>query len=184
MEKYLDIIYQYYPQYIYATDPNYSYTPEIINLFKMLEMARLNNQTFEKLMTDSIHTFDPFAIDFSLHGVFGCSYMAWFAIPEIWGIQKYRRCVFNISVISNYYSIYLTQIHGNGPCSIETGSANEQERTFIAHIAKQIKLFFPDYVPFPMEYFHEKVPNVYAGSGDPFSYATYFDCLITNHILY
>lgn len=183
MEKYLDIIYHYYPKNIYASDLNYSYTPEITRLFKLLERTRQDDQTFEELKSKFSKEFNQVLIDHSLSGVFCLSFMSDLYISNDWDINFYKLCAFNISVVSNYYCVYLTQINYQGANTLQTGPTTENERTFIDYVEKRILEFYPDYIPFPMENFNEKVPGVYSGGRNPLEYATYFECLVTNHIL-
>ena len=182
MKDYLDIIYELYPKDIYASDLNYPYTPENIKQWELIETSRKNNQYFEDMTTMLAKQLNCEGHqDFSLRGIFDLSRKAILFLPKNSHTVDYPCCVIDVSIVSNYYCIYFTKFTGVPINTLKQGSVNEAQIAFDDHISRIIKMHYPGYEPFPMEYFNEPVPYVFSAVNYD-QYATYFECLITTDI--
>ncbi|MDB5138591.1 MAG: hypothetical protein JWR12_507 [Mucilaginibacter sp.] len=179
MKEYLDIIYKYYPKDIDASDLNYSNTPEIGRYIQLQNYYIKNTQTFDTLSAKIADEFNQLPMDYSLQGIFDFSYKAILYIPESLNIKNFSICVFYVSVVAKYYCIYLTQSYAGGVNSLEYLTIDVAEQNLINRVEKCIKIYYPDYEPFPMEYFEERVPRISSGKRY-LDNATYFECLITD----
>jgi hypothetical protein len=182
MEEYLEIIYLHYPKNIYVSDLAYATTVENIRFWELVNVSRQNSQEFEGLSEFVGKRYNSYVMNRSLCGLFDLSYKLVFAIPKNYGIENYTQCVLNIGVLAKYYSIYLTQNYDRGQNSLKIGAEKINEKEIISQLEDYIEGFYPGYKPFPMEYYHETVPRVYS-SKRPLENATYFECLMTDHIL-
>lgn len=183
MKEYLDIIYKYYPKDIDASDLNYFYTPEMQRYVKLQDDCIKNSQTFDALSSMIAGEFNQLTNDYSLRGIFDCSYKAIFYIPENLNIKNFSICAFYVSVLAKYYCIYLTQSYAGGVNSLAHLTIDPEEQNLISKVEKCIKIYYPDYKPFPMEYFEERVPRISSGKRYPDN-ATYFECLITDTLFF
>ena len=85
-----------------------------------------------------------------------------------------------MSIIAQYYSVYFTKFEGIPINTLKMDNLSLAQKSLIDNlISRIIKSYYSGYKPFPMEYFNEKVANVYS-SKRPLEFATYYECLITD----
>lgn len=85
MESDLNIIYQYFPNGLFASDLNYSFTPECIKQWEIIARERDSNDFFNKLSGDLSKKLNCNLQDLSLRGIFDLSKKS--------GFVSSRKCV-------------------------------------------------------------------------------------------
>jgi hypothetical protein len=174
-EAYQKIIYGYYAVEMYRSDLKYGETEQSKNYWKKMDELRGNTGQFEKLL-EKIESIQKTTV---LERSTDLSYVAEFYLPKPIGPLKVEACVIVISGIVELFSVYLrSDVRRTTTLS---GIRSKEEFDFINHISELVKQDYPGYEPFPMDLFHTRVPGV--DSSLRFNdYATYFECLMTEHV--
>jgi hypothetical protein len=186
MIEYLETIYQYYPKGIDTSDLKYPHSPENLRQWALIEDERRNeksSQHFGNMAEVLVKYLNCSAYeDFSLRGVFDLCRKAVLYLPNNFYNEEFPCCVVNVSVVSNFYSIYFTKFASIPINTLQTDEITDSQKSLIDHfISPIIKTFFNGYKQFPMEYFNEQVPGIYS-SKNYGQYATYFECLLTDDV--
>lgn len=181
MEHLLNIIYYYYPQNMYPSDLKYSYTPEITRFYERQESMQKEHDIFKKLCADLEKSIGLSTLDYSFAG--DCCRKAFSYIPKSYGITRFDQCVVSMSGMVNLYSIYLTKYYPDANhTTLEHTLIDEDKRKLIDDIVNIVKKYYPNFEPFPMEYYAKEVPLIFALQRYN-ELATYYECLMTAHIL-
>lgn len=92
--------------------------------------------------------------------------------------------VINVSVISNYYSVYVSKINKVGDkfsIPIIDYDLNMVPNEFIASLKKVLGVCFPNHTEFPIKLTKKIIPDISLGNKN-YGSVTFFDCLFTTHI--
>ena len=183
MKEYLDLIYSLFPVNIYPSDIKSPYTKEILNQWELIDRARGDESTFKEMSNTIYQELNCVnSMDFSLRGIFDLCRKVILFLPIDNRNEEFPYCVVNISVVAKYYCVYFTKFYGTPVHTLNRPISKHQQDMIDHHIVPIIKKYYPGYEEFPMEYFNEKVPNVYSSINFD-EYATYFECLLTDDIL-
>jgi hypothetical protein len=170
-----EIIYRYYPVEISSSDLKYGETEQAQNRWNKIEQLRDDTAKFHKLLDKLKLQVNPTAMERAIQ----LSYVGEFSLPRRIGYVKLETCVFIISGIVNLFTVYLRSDFTRQN-TIE-GVHSQEELDIVNCVSKVIKEVYPDYEPFPMDFFHTRVPGVDASLRYN-DYATYFECLMSENI--
>lgn len=181
MEQYLDTIYRYFPQDKSPSDLDYSYTQEIKRFFELGEKLKREHGNFERLCAVLEKRLGMRNTDYSFIGDNCRTVMA--AIPASYGISRFPLVVINVSGMVDYYSTYLTkQVSFSQITTLEDETLDENEQKLVNDLANIVNEFYLNFKPFPMEYYAKEVPLIFSSKRYN-ELATYYECLMTTHIL-
>jgi len=183
-EEILKIIYTYYPRNIINYTDDYSERVEHIRLRSSIKIAEENVRKWsvflDKLSEETHHKFEiqDWTQLFN-HDACYCCRLSYSSSNNI-----YVDLSINVSIISNYFSIYCSTTEKiNGCFSIPEidFSLKNIDAALLVQIRKTIYSAFPQYDEFPVSLVREIVPEIWIGN-KMVGEATFFDCIFTTHI--
>ena len=180
MTEHLNTIYKYFPKDIHPSDLNYINTPECKLQWELIENSRNNDHLFLEMchhLTDKLN-FKSFQ-DMSLQGIFDLSGKAVFYLPDT-SEMGYPCCIINVIIIAPLYAVYFSAFSGGANNTLNKTPVEAKHQSLIdGSIALIINDYFPNYKPFPMDFYSEEIPGIRSAKRYN-KYATYFECLLTD----
>lgn len=181
----LRTIYDYYPKDIINDNTDdYIERVEYIRLKSSIKFAEENSSEWNIFLDDlRKETFRKFEIEdwtqLFNHDACYCCRLSYSSIDNV-----YVTLSINVSIISNYFSIYCsTTKKENGCYSIPeiTFDLNNIDAALLVQIRKTIYVSFPRYEEFPVSLVGEIAPDIWIGN-KMVGEATFFDCIFTTHV--
>ncbi|MFN7910548.1 MAG: hypothetical protein ACK5QC_01920 [Bacteroidota bacterium] len=183
-ETILKIIYKFYPKEIDSNVESYSSSLEQRHLKSAIKSATANISKWNnflsnlKIETNNTYEINDWTQFFNNDACYTCR-LSYSSIDN-----ELIDLVINISIISDYYSIYVSKIKKIDNTfsipiiSFDTSNINSD---LINTIRNSLFLFFPNYKNFPSNLAFEIVDNVSIGNKN-IGEANFFDCIFTTHI--
>jgi hypothetical protein len=183
LKEHLDIIYNYYPKGIRPSDIGYVNSPESIRQWQLIEKFRKTTGYFEAMAEEINNQLvcQNYQI-LSLRGIFDLCNKCILFLPKNSLHEDFPCCVINMSIVVKHYFIYFTKFLYDPVNTITTGTITNAQKSVLDIIEKTIGLYYPGYTTFPMEYFDERVPEIFSSIAYD-QQATCFECLMTNDLL-
>lgn len=182
MDKYIELIYKYYPKNLFPSDLAYSYTPEVTRKFKLHdELISSSSNNFSKVCKDLNLLTDCCILDYSFIG-HDLSWHTDFYAPDEYQCPSPNTCGLYISAVCDYYCVYFSNRDHDIIPYLKANSPTEGQRKLSDPVQKIIKLHFPNHRPIPLGWLDKEVPGVISSchSREYDDLATYFECLITS----
>lgn len=184
-DEILRTIYDYYPKDIINDDTDdYRGRVEYIRLKSSIKFAEENNFEWivflDKLSeaTNRKYEVEDWTQLFN-HDACYCCRLSYSSIDNV-----YVTLSINVSIISNYFSIYCSTTEKiNGCYSVPEidFSLNNIDADLLVQIRKTIYSSFPQYEEFPVSLVNEIAPEIWIGN-KMVGEATFFDCIFTTHV--
>jgi hypothetical protein len=173
-QKYLDAIYKFYPKDIYPGNKEYLDSPEYAALLDLQELCLKNTERFDTLRENIAKERKVNVMERANY-----SHIAHFYLPEKIGYAKLESCTIIISEMLNVFSVYLKSEIRN--MTTLEGIRSKEEFEMINSVTEHVTSIYPEYEPFDMDFYNTRVPGVMANPRYN-DYATYYECLISDHI--
>ena len=180
----LKIIYTYYPRNIINYTDDYTEKVEHLRLRSSIKIAEENVHKWSVFLdklsdaTKRNYEIEDWTQLFN-HDACYCCRLSYSSIDNV-----YVTLSINVSIISNYFSIYCsTTKKENGCYSIPeiTFDLNNIDAALLVQIRKTIYASFPQYEEFPVSLVGEIAPDIWIGN-KMVGEATFFDSIFTTHV--
>lgn len=183
-EEILRIIYTYYPKFVESNTEEFINSEQYTRLRASVKIAEENirkwNIFLDKLNTQLAPKYkaEDWTQLFNNDACYTCRVLYSYFDNVIVDLS------INVSIISNYFSIYVSTTKKENGCYSIPEIAYDLKKIdadLLVHIRKTIYASFPNYEEFPVSLVNETIPDISIGNkfiGE----ATFFNCIFTTHV--